>query len=239
MNQFIDLHTHILPGMDDGAKDAAMSIEMLKAEAEQGVGTVVLTPHFYPQMESDDSFLSRRQAAYETLSEQIEKLPKSEREQLPKLVLGAEVAWYPSLLHMDLHRLCIGESDNMLLELPQTMWKQKLIHEIYNLQMRNMVTPVFAHLERYLFNSKSMLRQIYEMELPIQLSSEPFGHLLQRGQLLSMIRHGNGQLIGSDCHNLTSRKPNIKKAMQVIEKTLGSHVVDNLCYSAQRIIEEK
>ena len=55
-----DLHTHILPGMDDGAKDAQMSIAMLRAQRDQGVDTVVLSPHFYGDREDVDRFLRRR-----------------------------------------------------------------------------------------------------------------------------------------------------------------------------------
>ena len=52
-----DAHTHILPAMDDGAKDLGTSLAMLRASREQGVDTVVLTPHYYPQKESVESFL--------------------------------------------------------------------------------------------------------------------------------------------------------------------------------------
>ena len=56
----IDLHTHILPKMDDGASSSDLSLEMLRMEAEQGVDTVVLTPHFYREKEDPSSFLQRR-----------------------------------------------------------------------------------------------------------------------------------------------------------------------------------
>ena len=58
-----DLHTHILPGMDDGAKDAAAAAAMLRMEAEQGVTGVALTPHFYRADETPERFLARRGAA--------------------------------------------------------------------------------------------------------------------------------------------------------------------------------
>ena len=56
----IDLHTHILPGMDDGAKDVKTSLALLRMESAQGVGTVVLTPHFYRDREEPQHFLTRR-----------------------------------------------------------------------------------------------------------------------------------------------------------------------------------
>ena len=46
MQKLIDIHTHILPGVDDGARDMTVALEMLKLEEEQGAETVILTPHY-------------------------------------------------------------------------------------------------------------------------------------------------------------------------------------------------
>lgn len=56
----IDFHTHILPGLDDGAKTLDESIQLLKMEEEQGVDTIVFTPHYYHEREDLKSFLQRR-----------------------------------------------------------------------------------------------------------------------------------------------------------------------------------
>ena len=55
----IDFHSHILPEMDDGSKDAKMSLAMLQMEREQGVTEVVFTPHFYPQQDTVAHFLRK------------------------------------------------------------------------------------------------------------------------------------------------------------------------------------
>ena len=55
----IDFHCHILPEMDDGSKDAGMSLAMLDMEREQGVTEVVFTPHFYAQEDSVVHFLRK------------------------------------------------------------------------------------------------------------------------------------------------------------------------------------
>ena len=60
-----DLHTHILPGMDDGAVSVETSLEMLRMERDQGVDAVVLTPHFYRDRERPEQFLARRRASAE------------------------------------------------------------------------------------------------------------------------------------------------------------------------------
>ena len=87
-----DLHTHILPGMDDGAPDVETSLAMLREEARQGVDTVVLTPHFYRDRERPEHFLARRARAADRLNSAIQALPGEERRAMPRLILGAEVA---------------------------------------------------------------------------------------------------------------------------------------------------
>ena len=68
----IDFHSHILPGIDDGAKTVEESISMLKSSYEKGVRITVLTPHFYPKgQESLPPFIQKRQEAYELLKTDI------------------------------------------------------------------------------------------------------------------------------------------------------------------------
>lgn len=136
-----DLHTHILPRMDDGAPDTAASLAMLRMEAAQGVTGVALTPHFHRDRESIEQFLARRQAAWEHLSAAMEKTA----EPFPDLVLGAEVAWMPNMNHWDdLEALCLGSSRYLLLELPFTPWSGSMIDQLYSLAAQSGVTPVLA-----------------------------------------------------------------------------------------------
>ena len=86
-----DLHTHILPGMDDGARNVQESLDLLRMEWEQGVHTVVLTPHLYRDRENLSHFLHRRERAVEELEWALDGLPVQARENLPQLILGAEV----------------------------------------------------------------------------------------------------------------------------------------------------
>ena len=71
---FIDFHTHILPGIDDGSASVEESIELLKAEAAQGITKVVATPHFYANYDSPERFLERRAKAKVLLDEEIKKI---------------------------------------------------------------------------------------------------------------------------------------------------------------------
>ena len=84
----IDFHSHIRPGIDDGARSPDESLKMLELMAAQGVSKVVSTSHFYPERESPESFLSRRAKA-------VGRLRTVMRDGLPDVYLGAEVAYFP------------------------------------------------------------------------------------------------------------------------------------------------
>ena len=89
-----DLHTHILPGMDDGAKTPEESLQMLRMERDQGVDTVVLTPHFYRDRERPEWFLARRRASAEALRQEAEALrgPAAEYQSLKEHVADIEIS---------------------------------------------------------------------------------------------------------------------------------------------------
>ena len=143
-----DIHTHILPGMDDGAATVDQSLEMLKCCKEQGVDTVVLTPHFYPWMEALDSFLERRAQAFRQLTAEIEP-------DMPQLVLGAEVAWYPNLDTMgQIGELSLGQSNCIMVEMPNAPWTEPMLDQIERLSAVAGMTPILAHVERYMHLQK-------------------------------------------------------------------------------------
>ena len=230
----IDLHTHILPGIDDGAKDLEMSLQMLRMQQEQGVDTVVLTPHFYPSRESSKRFLKRREEAAKTLAHAILEMPEEEQKAFPhRMVLGAEVAWAPNLAYDDhLNQMCLGSSKYMLLELPFEPWNEQMINQIYHLSGRTGITPVIAHLDRYQRLQKAELfDEVLALGVPVQLGTDMLLHPLQRRGLLKLLQQGDGYVLASDCHNLTSRKPNLQAAMDVVKKKLGEE-------KQKRIIEQ-
>ncbi len=105
-----DLHTHILPGLDDGARTAQDAVQLLKLQAEEGVTAVALTPHFSFGRCGVDVFCEQRQKAFERLQGAAAGLPGC-----PRLLLGAEVAFSPRVLDEDMRPLCLGGGDAMLL----------------------------------------------------------------------------------------------------------------------------
>ena len=210
-----DLHTHILPGMDDGAGDVRQSLVMLTQQAEQGVKTVALTPHYYPHKESPTSFLERREAAWQQLNARITDSA------LPKLRLGAEVAYVPGMWEWEeLPRLCYDGTKVLLIELPLSAWNDDMFQELYRILSRRGITPMVAHLDRYLqIQEKKLLYRLLDMDIPFQVSVssllKPFSH---RARQLWF----QGGVPVSDCHDPFRRAPNLGQLRELICRKYGA-----------------
>jgi len=230
-----DLHTHILPGVDDGARTVEESLAMLRTQFDQGVDTVVLTPHFYPEREDCASFLSRRKAAWEQLVRAICALPRQEQLRLPRLVLGAEVAYVPGLQFMDhLQSLCIGNTKNMLLEMPFYLWDTPLLHQLYDFLGRSGVTPVLAHIDRYFdIQKKKTMEDVLDLGLPVQVGTETVAQAFSPARKL--LKQGRAHLLASDCHDMNFRKPNLRQAMYAVQKKLGTERCEELIEMADQL----
>lgn len=233
----IDGHTHILPGMDDGAPDVQTSLTLLQMQAAQGVDTVALTPHFYREQETPAAFLARRRAAMDALLAHLDTLPPQERAVLPRLVLGAEVYWVPGLAQwQELRELCYAGTDLLLIEPPFTPWNGRLFDELYNLMGRSGLTPVIAHLDRYLDQKTERLDRLLEMELPIQVSAETLCSPLRRGKALRLLEQAAEAMVISDCHGIRRRKPNLGDAAEALRRKWGAARAETLLQTAEELL---
>jgi protein-tyrosine phosphatase len=198
----IDLHCHILPGIDDGAKDVAEARAMLDQQRAAGVTRMVLTPHFHPEAESPDAFLSTRDKAWNILST---VLTAQEKELIR---LGAEVRYCPGLLSMDLRRLTLGDSDYLLLEMPEQDYPAYTVQVAERL-MGNGLIPVLAHVERcaYFRREPELLKRLVDLGVLTQVSLRALFDKRDQNFSAACLGSGLAQLVASDAHNLSHRRP--------------------------------
>lgn len=236
-----DLHTHILPGMDDGSRSVEMSLAMLEEEAAQGVDTVALTPHYYRDRERADSFLTRRARALEALEAAIAALPEDRRAALPKRVVAAEVAWVPNLVDCSrLRELCYAGTDMFLLELPMQPWYDGLFSQLYDLMNVTGLTPVIAHIDRYWSSQKpERMEELFSLRLPTQLSAEALLRFPTRGRALKYLQSGRAQILMSDCHNMSSRRPNLLPGMETVGKKIGADARAHFAAQTDNLLKER
>ena len=208
----IDIHTHILPRIDDGSKSLEMSMEMLRQERQQGVSVVVLTPHLYASENSPEVFLERRNRAYESVLDVWTP-------ELPELHLGAEVQYFDGICQMDgLNRLCMDGGKTLLLEMPFHPWSRQMIADVRELSSRSNLQIILAHIERYFrFAPDEVWADFRDHGILMQSNTSFFLDWKTRRKAMKMYQNGEIQFLASDCHNLTTRPPNLGEIKKFIE----------------------
>lgn len=227
----VDFHCHCLPGIDDGSRSVEESIKILEMLSGQGINSVVATPHFIANNETVDIFLERRQKSYESLSE---KLPDN----LPCIRLGAEVEFYEGISNLTgLNKLCIEGTDIILLEMPNVKWTQGVINELYRLVSLGNIQIMLAHIERCLFlQDWEVADYLLRNDVIMQSNASNFIGFLTKRKACKYLKDNIIHVLGSDSHNITSRPPRIKEALDVIEKKLGNDAVLHLISVSRDII---
>ena len=216
----VDFHSHILPGIDDGSDSLEMSLAMLIRSRKQGIKQMVATPHFYAWNDTPGQFLARRAEAEARLREAM-----AEETGMPQLTMAAEVAFYPGMSGSDaLQSLCIGQSKYILVELPVTPWYDSVYQELQGIWDCQGIVPVIAHIDRCLepFRTERLMRRLEELPVLIQANAEFFLQKSTARTAMRLLRKGRIHLLGSDCHNLSSRAPNLGRAVEEIQRKLGS-----------------
>ena len=217
-----DLHTHILPGIDDGASDIKESFSLLQSELKDGVDTIALTPHYKTHKDHLDKFLQKREQAYTHLVEAAEDIPV-------KLLLGAEMTYSSDLPSHDLEPLCIGSTKALLIELPST-YPSSTQEVLYSLTKKGYM-PIIAHIDRYpyIISNPDILDDLLLCGALIQVNAES---LLSGGKtrkrILELIDRKRVHIIATDTHSMKRRPPMLGRAMELIRKKLGDEVAESL-----------
>lgn len=211
-----DFHTHILPGIDDGSRSTDMSVQMLKKEEEQGTERVIATPHFYPSEESLEDFLLKRNDALRKVRELYDGKVE--------IVPGAEVYIYDGFSHCNnLEELCIEGTNVILLEMPD-VWTSRLLDDIFEIRDQGFC-PVIAHIDRYInHRNRKLIDVLVEENISMQANADFIISRRTRKKALKMLRNTEIQFIGSDCHNMTTRVPNMGECNEYLDSDITERV---------------
>ena len=231
-NIFVDFHTHILPGIDDGAKTVEESIAMLleeRRQADELFGksarcVVVLTPHFKSYNQTVEEFLENRATAFAELRHAIEVHEDPKVNKLlysVELVLGAEILVHSDLEEVEgLDRLSLGDSSYMLFEFSEEYYSHSYIQVIERICFKYKVKPVLAHFGRYAsfmqhddYQALMMLKNIvfqFNARNMAAKSKKGIGKNIVGAPaklVLKFLRYGVPLIMGSDCHSMGVRAP--------------------------------
>ena len=211
----IDIHTHILPHIDDGAKDSATAIAMLNMEREQGVHTLLLSPHYYGKTRSPKEFLEKRQEMYARI-----------REQIPtdlQIRLAAEVH-FTGINPIDDEEMCslaIEGTEYLLVEFPfTTAWTASLLDRLSQFVYDTAYTPIIVHVERYQEVKKkpALLTELIHMGCLLQVNTGSFLGGKDKGFAYALLKHGLVHCLGTDTHDAEDRAPDYAQAKQALER---------------------
>ncbi len=211
----IDMHTHILPDLDDGAKNDNEMTALIRAEILNGVREIVFTPHCYAQKQPIQCFLKRRAAVMERV-----------RPLLPagiKTRVGAEVR----LLGVNdptndaLCSLAIEGTRCVLVELPFTgKWNGALLVKLFRFIADTGHQPIIAHIERYeqIRRKPTLVNTLVKMGCLIQLNTGAFLDKHTQKFAFCLLRHGLVHCFGTDAHNCEDRPSNYKEAKDFVKE---------------------
>lgn len=226
MSRAIDFHSHILPGIDDGSASLQESLSMLQMEREQGITRVVATPHFYAGHDRPETFLDRRDRAEEQLRREMEQYSD-----MPQIVIGAEVYYFRGISSSDwLRKLTIRGTACVMIEMPDTPWPATALQELSEIHRRFGLVPIIAHIDRYIapLRSHGIPGKLSQMPVLVQANGDFFLRRSTAAMALRMLREDHIHLLGSDCHNLTSRAPNLGDARAVIQRRIGETALERI-----------
>ena len=231
----IDIHSHVLPKMDDGSKSREESISLLREAYNQGVEAVFSTPHFYPKRDDPEEFSKRRAHSVRALLSTEDEILK----QLPVYV-GAEVAFFYGMSRFDgLRDFSLGGSDYILIEMPFDKWTTEEVAEVISVKEVAGLIPVLAHVERYLpFGNKKYFKDLVRCGVILQSNAEFFIARRSRRKALSFLKKGLISLIGSDCHNTETRPQNYGEAVKIIADAKKTEYLKRVTETEQKILSK-
>lgn len=220
----IDVHAHILPGVDDGARDFAETSRLLRFSISQGFGAVIATPH---------GSRGNGGAGIEKLAELTELARQEIQKEHPdfELYLGQETRYHEELPQkLREGKACtMAGSRYVLVEFETGDGYSRLLGGIRALSLAGFL-PVLAHVERYgCLRQDERLEGLAEMGCVFQMN---YGSL--QGSWLSprvrwcrrQVCEGRIQLLGTDMHRTDYRPPDTAKAMHWLEKNVREELVE-------------
>lgn len=228
----IDMHSHILPGIDDGSRNIEESLKLLDAFAERDIDIVVATPHFYCEEQSIDSFIEKRNKAYDELKPHLK--PKH-----PKILLGAEVLYSPVLVgNEDISKLAIQDTDFVLFEMPYQKITEDVIDNVSKIVDFMDVKLLIAHIERYLnFTSFSELSDLMDLDVIGQINVKSLLKSSSKRACFKLIKNGYVHTLGTDFHRIDRPSAHIDEAFSILDKKFGTGFTDHLIKNSLHILK--
>ena len=227
MNQFVDIHCHILPGVDDGSQTPEETKAMLQKAWDEGIQIMVATPHYHKQRGKNEIDLIKKQLLL------TRKLAKEVNPKM-QICLGMEIYYgedVPELLKEG-SVVSIRKSRYILVEFSPGDEFQYILNAVRKLQMSGH-TVIIAHIERYncLRKDISNVEYLREMGAYLQVNTGSitgsYGRSVKKF-LREVLKAHLVQLVGTDAHGSERRTPKMQEAYKEVVKRCGEEYADQI-----------
>lgn len=231
----IDIHSHLLYGVDDGAKSIEESIEMLEAAKKQGIDSMILTPHY-----------RRGMFAYqnETIEAHLADLVEVAKEIGIRLYLGTEFHVNSSIIEYLKNERCrtLAGTEYVLAEYSHDTEYGYMRSSVQELLFCGYV-PIIAHVERYdaLRESLERIEALREMGAMIQVNADAvlgMNGFKIKSYVKKLLKKGYVDFVASDSHGISERANNLGKCRDYLYKKYDNDYVDEILEkNAEKILE--
>lgn len=228
----IDLHSHILPGIDDGAANESVSLVMANQAVDHGITILAATPHY------------QRGVSWETIKEQVAQLNRTLQENQINLsvIPGAELFVDPDLINLSKEDIPTFNDNGKycLLEFPMLDMPNYVEQVLFSLKVKG-ITPVIAHPERYkiVVKDPNTITNWIETGCLIQMNAGSitgmFGEKIQKTSEI-MLKHQMVHLIASDAHSPNRRGLILDQGYEGAAKVIGKESAMKLVKTNPSII---
>ncbi|GAA0077129.1 tyrosine-protein phosphatase [Clostridium sp. CTA-5] len=213
----IDIHSHIIPGIDDGSKSMEMTLDMLKNAEKEGTTDIIATPHY---------LLEYGEANINQVKEHVAKINEIIKTNKLNISVysGQEVYFTENIIkdYMEGNIGTLNDSRYMLIEFSMRKFDENIFDIIYELQIRDIV-PIIAHPERYreIIETPSLINKFISEGYLFQVNAGSlegkFGNRVKKTSEILM-ENGIYSFIGSDAHNNTNRCTGLRNALNLLGK---------------------
>ncbi len=233
-----DIHSHLLPGIDDGSDSWDTTMKMIRISWKSGVRKIIATPHNLPWEKKHNT------SKVAELCREAERRARDDLQMPMKIYPGQEIFFHRDTIH-DLdegNALTLGQSNYVLVEFPENVPYEELKYGVVQLT-RQGYQPILAHFERFPCLRKSgRVDEIRELGIRIQSNIHAmrnFGRFsADRRWLKSQYKNHKIDFIASDMHNLSSRRPIEPEDLEWYQKNLPELYVNKLFWkNAQAVLE--
>ncbi len=221
----VDIHSHILPCLDDGSRSVEESLELLRLMKKQGIDKVFATPHFYPQIHNFEEFTASVFESLNVLNDNIKF------NSLPEIYLGSELLHFSGMGDSDsLTEFCFEGSSYLLLEINPNHLDKLLIEDLKKIIHERKLNPILAHIERYFDckNINKLLRFVKKENIPLQINAASVLENSLYKKIKKLIKEDMVTYIATDSHSVDERPPLMDKALAVLEDDFGKDYVKKL-----------